>query len=162
MSVPDELEPFCYKTILVTLRDADATLVVNSIGMRPKTDVEQWVDFYPMGDARTRSRKNYWMGRVLWQLSCNSRIEESRADRDTMAPFTLAARMRKLFEHVDLPVRKIGVPPEDIIGTLNISEARQRYLPRRNITFQGEGNFSVEQGNVHTVVVTFQATLIVV
>lgn len=162
MSVPDDLETYANISILNHLKVAHPNLVVNSIGMRPKTDVEEWVDFYPMGDARVRSRRDYWMGRMLFQMSCNSRIEEGRQDRDTMAAHRLAALVRKLFEHVDLPVTRIGVPPEDILGTLNISEARQRYLPRRNITFQGEGNFSVEQGNVHTVVVTFQATLIVV
>lgn len=161
MSVPALLEPYAYMSILAFLRESQPTLIVNSIGMRPNTDGEQWVDYYPMGDARTRSRKDYWMGRVLWQLSCNSRIEEGRADRDTMAPFRLASLVSDLFEHTDLPVRRIGAG-EDIVGVLNISEARQRYLPRRNITFQGEGNFSVEQGNVHTVVVTFQATLVVV
>lgn len=161
MSVPDDLETYAYMSILAHLKDTNPTLVVNSIGMRPKTDVEDWVDFFPMGDGRLRSRRDYWMGRILFQMSCNSKIEEIRTDRDTMAAHRLAARIRKLYEHVDLPVRKIGVD-ESILGTLNISEARQRYLPRRNITFAGEGNFSVEQGNVHTVVVTFQATLIVV
>ena len=162
MSVPDDLEVYAELSILNHLKSNEPNLVVNSIGMRPNTDVEQWVDFFPMGDARIRSRSDRWMGRLLFQMSCCSKIEENRADHDTMAARRLASKVRKLFEHTDLPVRKFGVDDTLILGTLNISEARQRYLPRRNITFQGEGNYSVEQGNTHTVVVTFQSTLIVV
>ena len=161
MSVPDDLEVYGTLSILARLKEGLTGVHVNTIGMRPKTDgLEEWVDFYPVGDLRARSRRANWDGRMLFQFSCNSRIEEGRADHDTVAPQRLAARVRKLFEHVDVPVRKVGAG-EDVIACLNFHEARQRYLPRRNITFEGEGNFSVEQGNTHAVVVTVQATLVV-
>lgn len=160
MTPPVDLETHAYLSVLAALKEALPTTHINGIGMRPKTDDEEWIDFYPMGDARARSRAKDWVGRVLFQFSCNSKIEEGRADRDTMAPHRLASKVRVALEHKDIPVRTIGVAPEPIIATVNIKEARQRYLPRRNITFQGEGNFSVEQGNTHTVVVTFQATLV--
>lgn len=160
MAVPDDLETYAYLNVLEALKTALPTLHVNGIGMRPKTDLEEWVDFYPMGDARRRSRSGVWDGRIMFQMSCNSKIEEGRADKDIMAAHRLAAKVRKALEHKDLCIKTIGVAPEPIVATLNIHEARQRYLPRRNITFQGEGNFSVEQGNTHTVVVTFQAGLV--
>ena len=155
----DDLEPYAYLSVIEALKVGLGSIHLNGIGMRPKTDLEEWVDFYPMGDVRRRSRAKDWGGRLLFQVSCNARIEESRADRATMRPLFIAALVRKTLEHKDIAIKTIGVAPEPIVATLNIKEARQRYLPRRNITFEGEGNFAVEQGNTHTVVVTFQATL---
>lgn len=160
MTAPLDLETYAYLVVVEAIKAALPNTTLNGIGMRPKTDVEEWLDFYPMGDARARSRQKDWVGRVMFQISCNSRIEELREDRDTMAAHRLASKVRIALEHVDLPIRTIGTPPEPVIATLNIKEARQRYLPRRNITFEGEGNFAVEQGNTHTVVVTFQASLV--
>lgn len=159
-SPPVDLETYAVLSFLETLRAAFPTTTINGIGMRPKTDDEEWLDFYPMGDVRRRSRAVIWDGRLLFQVSCNSKIQEGRADRDTMAPYRLASRVRVALEHKDVAIRTIGVAPETILGAMSVHEARQRYLARRNITFQGEGNFSVEQGSAHTVVVTFQATLI--
>lgn len=155
----DDLETYAYLSVMETLKAGIDPVHMNGIGMRPKTDFDTWVDFYPMGDVRRRSRAKDWGGRIMFQVSCNAKIEEDSANRDTMAAHRLAALVRKTLEHKDLAIKTIGVAPEPTVATLNIKEARQRYLPRRNITFEGEGNFAVEQGNTHTVVVTFQATL---
>jgi len=157
--VIDDLETYAYLSVMETLKAGIDPVHMNGIGMRPKTDFDTWVDFYPMGDVRRRSRAKDWGGRIMFQVSCNAKIEEDSANRDTMAAHRLAALVRKTLEHKDLAIKTIGVAPEPTVATLNIKEARQRYLPRRNITFEGEGNFAVEQGNTHTVVVTFQATL---
>ena len=161
MSVPDDLEVYALLSVLERLKAEFPNDTVNFMGTRAKTDgLEQWFDLNLIGDARMRSRRANWMGRMLFQVSCVSRLEEGRENRDAIAPHRLGAAVRKAFEHVDLPVKKIGAG-EDIIATLNIREARQSYLPRRNITFQGQGDFSMEQGNTHAVVVDFQATLVV-
>jgi len=157
--VIDDLETYAYLSVMETLKAGIDPVHMNGIGMRPKTDFDTWVDFYPMGDVRRRSRAKDWGGRIMFQVSCNAKIEEDSANRDTMAAHRLAALVRKTLEHKDLAIKTIGVAPEPTVATLNIKEARQRYLPRRNITFEGEGNFAVEQGNTHTVVVTFQVTL---
>lgn len=156
----DDLETYAYLCVLEALKAGVGAVHINGIGMRPKTDDDTYIDFFPMGDARGRSRRKDWVGRILFQVSCNAKIEEGTATRDTFAAHRLAALVRKTLEHKDIPIKTIGIAPEPIVATLNINEARQRYLPRRNITFEGEGNFSVEQGNTHTVVVTFQAGLI--
>lgn len=161
MSIPDDLEVYAWLSVQAFLRAALPTTHFIGPGMRPDTDgKEEWVTFNPMGDARMRTRRGVWGGLLLFEFVCDSRLEEARADHDTVAPFRLAARVRKALEKVDVPLSMIGVPPETVLGAVQIKEARQSYLPRRNITFQGQGNFAVEQGNIHSVVVTFQAVLI--
>ncbi len=157
----DDIEVYAHLSILAALKDGLPTgTVINSVGVRPKNDGEEWYDFSPVGDARMRTRRGVWGGVLVWQVACCSKLEEALADHDTLRPFRMASKIRKLLEKVDVPIRTIGIAPEPVIGVLNIKEARQSYLPRRNITFQGEGNFAVEQGNSHSVVVTFQAVLI--
>lgn len=161
MSDLDLIEPYAYLSILAAIKTGfPATAIINSVGVRPKNDAEEWYDFSPMGDARMRTRRGVWGGILMWQVACCSKLEEALADHDTLRPFRMASGLRTLIEKTDIPIRTIGVAPEPIIGTLQVKEARQSYLPRRNITFQGQGNFAVEQGNSHSVVVTFQAVLI--
>jgi hypothetical protein len=161
MSVPDDLEVYAWLSVQAYLREQMPTVHFIGPGMRPDTDgKEQWVTFNPMGDARMRTRRGVWGGLLLFEIVCDARLQESRNDKDTMAPFRLAALVRKTLEKVDVPLSMVGIPPETVLGAVQIKEARQSYLPRRNITFQGQGNFAVEQGNIHSVVVTFQAVLI--
>lgn len=160
MSIPDDLEVYAWLSVQEVLKDGMAPTRFNGIGQRPNTDDDEWIDWNPMGDVRMPTRKGVWGGLLMFEVACVSKLEESRADKDTYAPFRLAAKVRKLLETVNVPLRTIGVPPEPVLGVVQIKRARQSYLPRRNITFQGQGNFSVEQGNTHSVVVTFQAVLI--
>lgn len=161
MTVPDDLEPYAWKSVLAALKEGlPVGTKLNMVGTRPDNDDKEWYNYSPMGDARMRTRKGVYGGLLLFEVQCCSRLEESRPDHDTLAPFTMASKIRKLLEKTDLPVRTIGVDPETILGVLQIKEAQQSYLPRRNITFEGEGNFAVEQGNSHSVVVTFRAVLI--
>lgn len=161
MSDLDEIEAYAHMSLLKAIRDGLPNgSIINSVGMRPKNDAEEWYDFSPMGDVRMRTRRGVWGGILMWQVACCSKLEEAREDKDTLRPFRMASGLRTLIEKKDIPIRTIGVAPEPVIGTLQMKEARQSYLPRRNITFQGEGNFAVEQGNSHSVVVTFQAVLI--
>jgi len=160
MSDLDLIEPYAHLSFLAALKAAFPNSTINSVGVRPNNEAEEWFDFTPIGDARMRTRKAVWGGMMVWQVACCSKLEEAREDHDTLAPFKMASRLRTALEKTDVPIRTIGVAPEPVIGVLQIKEARQSYLPRRNITFQGEGNFAVEQGNTHSVVVTFQAVLI--
>lgn len=159
MSVPANLEVYAILSMQDAVKTAIGAVTLNVPGARPQVGAEEWVDFYAVGDARTRARRGVWDGVLVFQVSCVSKLE--RADKDTMAPARLASLIRAAIEKADVPVRTIGVAPEAIIGVLNVKELRRSYQPRRNITFEGEGNYSVEQGNTHAVVLTWQAVLVV-
>lgn len=132
-----------------------------SHGMRHRTEgLIEWINFVPPKFIPHRRRRSVYYRSLLFHVQCHSLIAEFRPDKDANAPWRTGSRVRQLFEHVDLDVQTVGDAPRTSVGTLNIHEVDLTYVDETNIIFQGQGDFAIDQHQVHTVVARIAATFI--
>lgn len=124
---------------------------VNQVGaLHPTLDRESWVVVYPLGWDQSPARAATALMSFQFQLSVHSRLAEATGNTNTV--FKLAAQYEDALRNRAFDVT---TPDGTILGGARISEGDHRYMPYRNLTFAGEGNFAVENSNTHTVVITY-------
>lgn len=70
--------------------------------------VEEWLALHILQIKRAPSRRTTWWGRVLFQVSCHSRLATGRVDRQKDAHVVLAAKVGRTLEQSRLIVKKYG------------------------------------------------------
>lgn len=108
--------------------------------------VEEWAAVDVLSIPRVPSRRGVWVGRVLFQVACFSRLGPAREDGQTGAPWKLAAAARAGIEKRGLAVKSYDTDAATI-AALSVGEASMTYL--------------AEDGDdhVHGVIVSFRGTL---
>ena len=159
------LDPLLPHYVNLTLRKAVRdvcqanSLILKEPGTHQEAEgLDEWVVYWPMWDTEKNVRRGAFLNEFMFQLSCHALLAEHHSQRDTAAPFRVAGLVQMALRNGRYDIKNYGVKPEVVLGGLRIHGGQQQYVPYRNLTFRGEGNFALEQGtNTHTVAVTFTA-----
>lgn len=124
--------------------------------------VDDWVVIWPLADQQRAARRDVRNGRLLVQLNCHSRFAEARADKDLLAPWKLAARVKAALTDKDVSVKTFNVDPEVDLGQFTVHKPSTVYVPRpqRLVRAGSSGSDPYEQPEVHSVVITYAATFV--
>jgi len=164
MNLDDLLEVYAWNALFNKVRDSVRNLspeVPVFLGGERTTDPEadDYLVVWPLTDDQKPARRDVRRGNMLLQVSCHSRWEDIRTDRDLMAPHKLAAVVKAALTDKDVPVNTFNVDPEVNLGQLNVHKPRTVYVARPHHLLRATGTPN-EQPNVHTLVLTFTATFV--
>ena len=151
--VADLLAHYVSLSIRKALTDSALVTLIQVQGHAspPAESVEEWLQFDLMAFNRRASRKNNWIGTVMFQVTSFSRMANQRQDHEVNAPWILSSHVRDLLADHDLEVREYGETGEALIATLEIGKEQSTYE---------KGLGASAASGAHAVVSVFSATLV--
>lgn len=157
MTVADaDLEVWAVLSAVKAVRDAMPGVLVQAPGEhRPApSSAEEWVAVYPLSLPRGQSREEWWVGGMLFQVTCFSRHGELRADRDAYRPFRMAGQVREALEAGAIPVHEYGNLSAPWHAALSLGKAQMQYLDESGVSAPAGG-----ATGLHAVAITFTGTM---
>lgn len=122
--------------------------------------LDEWAVFWPLWDTEINTRRGSFMNDFMFQIACHGLLANEHSKKDANAPFRIAAAIQMALRNKRFDVKTYDQATHSVLCGGRIDGGQTKYVPYRNLTFAGEGNFAVEQGtNTHSVVVTFTALI---
>jgi len=132
---------------------SSALLQVPGYSPAAKPTDSEWYALTFLNMPKDPSRLDWWVGGVLFQITCFSRNAVSRSDRDPDRPFAMSGVVREALEGKGLSIYEYG--DGDAWHTaMRVGPAQEQYLDESRMPSRGEG-----VSNVHAVALTFRGYL---
>jgi len=151
-----DLEVWAVLSAVKAVRDAMPGVLVQAPGEhRPApAATEEWVAVYPLSIPRGQSRRAWWVGGFLLQVTCFSRHGELRSDRDAYRPFRMAGEVREALEAGSVPVHEYGALSAPWHAALSLGKAQMQYLDETKVPAPAGG-----ATGIHAVAITFTGAM---
>ena len=137
------------------------SIVARHQGMHQEVqDLDEWAVFWALWDTGRHVRPGAYLNEFMFQIACHAKLGNEHSARDSNAPWRIAAIIQMAMRHLRVDIKTYDVATHTVLCGARVGEGQAKYVPYRNLTFAGEGNFALEQGtNTHSVGVTFTALL---